>query len=210
MDIHPPEHPIRSLRDFAVQIFTVTCGILIALGLETHVEHRKDAALARQTRDAFATDMTATLARVTNEHQNIGKVSDVLRANVAALEARQKHAEAKSFAALNVSFLYLRNSAWDSALATQAVRLLTPRETQTISRVYNAQLVHNGIIGTGRDEVVELLSYGDTDALTPDEVRAYLRVLRKAVNTAGELADLDAQMIGQYQDALAAIKAGAE
>lgn len=31
MDIHPPHHPIRSVRDFLLQSFTVTCGIIIAL-----------------------------------------------------------------------------------------------------------------------------------------------------------------------------------
>lgn len=38
MDLHTPEHPILTVKDFFVQMFTVTIGLLIALGLESTVE----------------------------------------------------------------------------------------------------------------------------------------------------------------------------
>jgi len=34
VDLHVPEGPIRSLKDFLLHIVIVTIGILIALGLE--------------------------------------------------------------------------------------------------------------------------------------------------------------------------------
>jgi hypothetical protein len=46
MDVHPPEHPIRPLRDFGMAILTVTCGIIIALGLESALQSRHDRAIA--------------------------------------------------------------------------------------------------------------------------------------------------------------------
>ena len=41
MDIHPP-HPIRSWKDFAIQLVTITAGILIALSLEGVRESIRD------------------------------------------------------------------------------------------------------------------------------------------------------------------------
>ena len=38
MDVHPPHHPIATKRDFFLHLFTITCGLLIALGLEGLVE----------------------------------------------------------------------------------------------------------------------------------------------------------------------------
>jgi hypothetical protein len=64
MDIHPPEHPIRSVRDFLVQMFTVTCGIIIALGLEALVTWRSDASLASVTRADFRAEISENLANL--------------------------------------------------------------------------------------------------------------------------------------------------
>jgi hypothetical protein len=209
MEIHPPEHPIRSVRDFVVQLFTVTCGILIALGLEGRVEHRRDAALAKQTLEAFVTDITPNLQRIQREHDAAVHALPVLKANIAYLEAKQKHVTAKDPGNLSgFSLLYLRNAPWDSALATQGVRLLTQHETETISRVYAGQTLHNSMIDQLRAELAELESYGDdTDSLTPDELRQCLRTLRMMASTGATLIDMDTQMLAHYQEALAAIKA---
>ena len=45
MDVHAPEHRVSGLRDFLVHMFTITCGLLIALGLENAAEawhHRNE------------------------------------------------------------------------------------------------------------------------------------------------------------------------
>ena len=68
MDIHPPEHPIRSFRDFAVQIFTVTCGIIIALGLEALVVHRHEARLLRETRAEFSAEIQDSIDKLQSVH----------------------------------------------------------------------------------------------------------------------------------------------
>ena len=38
MEIHPPEKPIHTVRDFLLQLMTITAGILIALSLEGAIE----------------------------------------------------------------------------------------------------------------------------------------------------------------------------
>ena len=53
MDIHPPEGPTNSLKDFAIHIVVVTIGILIALGLEGVREMVYAHTLVRETRENF-------------------------------------------------------------------------------------------------------------------------------------------------------------
>jgi hypothetical protein len=40
LDVHAPEHPVHSYRDFFLHLFTITIGLLKALGLESAVEWR--------------------------------------------------------------------------------------------------------------------------------------------------------------------------
>jgi hypothetical protein len=38
LDVHAPEHPISGVREFFLHLLTITCGLLIALGLENAAE----------------------------------------------------------------------------------------------------------------------------------------------------------------------------
>ena len=44
MDVHPPQHPLHTWRDFFIRIATIVVGLLIAIGLEQTVElfHRHE------------------------------------------------------------------------------------------------------------------------------------------------------------------------
>ncbi len=38
MEVHPPEHPIHTVREFLIHMFAIILGLLIAIGLEQTVE----------------------------------------------------------------------------------------------------------------------------------------------------------------------------
>ena len=38
IEVHPPDEKIHGVRDFLLHLFTITIGLLIALGLEAGVE----------------------------------------------------------------------------------------------------------------------------------------------------------------------------
>jgi len=208
LDIHPRENPIRSFRDFLVQIFTVTCGILIALWLEGRVEHRRNAELLEQARWEFKDELTKSLERMQAERASEARTLTWLTTTVAFLDATLKHQPAKDPGDYKgFDFLYLRSAAWDSALATQAIKLLTPRETDTISRVYNAQEVHNSLTTRAQEQLFGLSGYEDAKDLPPEELRVLDRGIRISVNYAHLMEELEDNMISQYQDALKAIRA---
>ena len=50
MEIEPPHHPIETRRDFFIHLFTITCGLLIALSLEGLVEWSHHRSLVHEAR----------------------------------------------------------------------------------------------------------------------------------------------------------------
>jgi hypothetical protein len=58
VDLHVPEPPIRSIREFLVHIVIVTIGIVIALGLEQVVESHHRAHLAATAVEGFHHELT--------------------------------------------------------------------------------------------------------------------------------------------------------
>ena len=95
MDIHPPHHPIRSVRDFLLQIFTVTCGIIIALSLESLLVWNNDRELARVTRADFRAELTANLANLTRLRPGDQANFKWMLSMLAYGEAKLKHQDAK-------------------------------------------------------------------------------------------------------------------
>jgi hypothetical protein len=73
MDIHAPEGPTHSFKDFLIHIVIVTIGILIALGLEgvreTVYEHR----IVRDARENFHAELQANRANLDKELLNDSK-----------------------------------------------------------------------------------------------------------------------------------------
>jgi hypothetical protein len=208
VDVHPPEHPIRSVKDFLIQIVTVTIGILIALSLEGLIEHRRDAELVAHARAQFRAELQTNLDHIRKALETEKSAATWMDNTIAYLKARQNKQAAKDagdFPAL--SFNYTRGAAWDSALAVGAIRLLTPRETQTLSRIYNAQTVHTTITTEMRERLMGLNAFADTQEVTPEEAPPLLQNVRILKAYAATMIGLEDQMVAQYQEALDAIQA---
>ena len=63
MDIHKPK-AAHSWREFLVEIGTIVCGILIALGLEQVVEHTRSELQVKEARQAINQELELNLARL--------------------------------------------------------------------------------------------------------------------------------------------------
>src|SRR5579862_1618558 len=123
MEIHGPQGPTNSFKDFVIHIVIVTIGILIALGLEgvreTIYEHRT----VREARENFHAEFHANRTNLDKELINDKKtlvqldqiVTDLpkLRLNPSQLVQR--------VAALKPSGYFFSNSRWESALSTGAL-----------------------------------------------------------------------------------------
>jgi hypothetical protein len=207
MDIHPPHAPIRSMRDFMLQIFTVTCGIVIALALEGLVQSRNDEALAAVTREDFKAEISANLANLERLRPASHADFDWMMTMVAFGEAKLRHENPKPPAVLQQrNFTTLSKAAWDTALATQAIHRLRFEEARQLAETYNKQASMNDLTDHAEHQWVSLAAFGGDLITMPDsEVREGLGALRVAAAYSGSMLAAEDKVIDSYKAALAEI-----
>ena len=59
MEIHPPEKPIHTVKDFLLQLTTITAGILIALSLEGTIKWSHHRALVGEAKENLRQEILA-------------------------------------------------------------------------------------------------------------------------------------------------------
>lgn len=147
MDIHAPETPIQSFKEFIKHIAIVTVGILIALGLEGIRESLHNRHLVQETRESFRKEMQDSLRDMNQELPRVIKGSKQLQALNAALpglaEQHPDQVVAQLKAIKNPNYFYSTNS-WQAALSTGALGHMSPDEVSMYAwsaegtRIYTA------------------------------------------------------------------------
>jgi len=140
MDIHPPHSPIRSVRDFAIQLITITAGVLIALSFEGLREAYHEHAVVREARDMLSREITDNRREVDNaisklaeERQNIDNALKFAEARLAG-----KNAEISQLT-LNLVFADLSTASWVSAERTGALSYMSYAVVRGYSKVFGQQ-----------------------------------------------------------------------
>ena len=206
MDIHPPHHPIGSVRDFLLQIFTVTCGIVIALGMESLLVWNNERELSLAARADFRAELSANLATLTRLQPGDRDNFNWMVSMIAYGQARLKHQDTKPPALLaQRSFTALPKTAWDTALATQAIRLLRFDQARALAGAYSGQAALNDLESHAEDQWVAMAAYGDLDSLDDQQARTALGALRVSAAYAGSMLGAEARVIAEYKAALAAL-----
>jgi hypothetical protein len=206
MDIHKPKHPIHGVREFLLELLTVTCGIVIALSLEGLVQSRRDAKLLRETRQDFAVEIAENLQKTQAVHDEAAADEAWIRAALAYGAARLKHDTSKTLDNPGSRrFVVLRNSAWETALATQAIRLLRFDEARALAAAYNDQTALNEISARARDAWIGIAVADNVAELSDAEIRAAMGLLHVSYAYTASMALLEARLIDEYKAAQRAI-----
>ena len=131
MEIHAPERPINSVKDFALHIAIVTCGILIALGLEGIIEAVHSRHLVRETRENVRFEMEIDLDHSKQELARVVLYDAQLKALVNDLPTLALQHPGQVNERLepieNPGYFFLANS-WQSALSTGALEHMSTDE----------------------------------------------------------------------------------
>ena len=140
MEIHAPHGHVQSLRDIALHLAIVTCGILIALGLEQSVEwyhHRELVAEARETllnEIRFnKKELDTQLARLPRHRSNSIEVLDFISNIIdhGKTEPNTLH--------LTMSQARLRNTSWTTAQTVGALAFMPYTDIEKYAAVYQRQ-----------------------------------------------------------------------
>jgi hypothetical protein len=140
IEVHPPEEKIHGVRDFLLHLFTITVGLLIALGLEAGVEswhhhHLQEEAninLRQEIRDNQK-QLAASHAAITHEKDNLTKVLAFLDA-LAAGKPYDIHS-----IMLDYRMPALSDASWKTASATGVLSYMNYDRAQQYATTYRLQ-----------------------------------------------------------------------
>ena len=179
MDLHVPEGPVRSLKDFLLHIVIVTIGILIALGLEQAVEAHHRAVLVHAALDGFEKELTADETQL---DEVIGAMPK-LRAQIEAELANLNAAAPGPFQYTGVYYNPISTASWDTAVATQALSDLPLEQAHLYAEAFNWLRLFGDVERQGMSHWESTGAFGgDVKAMTPDERRTLIERLRHYKN----------------------------
>jgi hypothetical protein len=123
MEIHRPEGPTKSLKDFLIHIVIVTVGILIALGLEGIREAVHTYGIVRDARENFRAELQNNRKNLTSELASVtGSLALVDKIIVDLPRLRKNPAEFRTrVGELSTSGYFFTSSRWESALSMGAL-----------------------------------------------------------------------------------------
>jgi hypothetical protein len=137
MEIHGPEGPTNSFKDFAIHIIIVTIGILIALGLEGIRETIHEHRVVRDARENFQAEFQANRNHLDKELKNDQTTLDQIGRIVTDLPTLRSNPSqfALRVAELKPSGYFFSNSRWESALSTGALGQMSVDEVNQYAEI---------------------------------------------------------------------------
>ena len=161
MDIHAPEGPTNSFKDFAIHIVIVTIGILIALGLEgireTIYEHR----IVRDARENFHAELEANRSNLDKELENDART--LAQLNQIVVDLPELHRNPTQFAArvseIKPSGYFFSSSRWESSLSTGALGHMSVDEVNRYAEVNFLVHTYSGLENHANADWVQLEAF---------------------------------------------------
>lgn len=146
MDIHPPEEPIRSLKDFVLHLCMIAIAVLLALGAEGLAEHIHNRHLVREARENI-------IGEIGDNHRDIQKNLPELAHNEQQLKsllddlAKFKADRKKKLPdmSLDLNLMMLSESSWKTANTTGALGLMSYGEVKRFGTDYDVQETVNRV-----------------------------------------------------------------
>ncbi|AFL86964.1 hypothetical protein Terro_0625 [Terriglobus roseus DSM 18391] len=138
LEVHPPHKPIHGTGEFFLHLFTITIGLLIAVGIEAGVERWHHHELAESARASMNAEIRRNATKVNDAVANIEKEQDVMRRNSDAIAVVQSDPKGKHD--LNLEATYnitgLDKTAWLTAGATSALSYMPYEDAKKLSGIY--------------------------------------------------------------------------
>ena len=175
MDLHVPEGPARSIKDFLIHIVIVIIGILIALGLEQLVEAHNHHRIAEQAVEGFKRELADDAKAMEEVMQEMSKLRAEIRAEIVNLESQTP----REIHYPGFTYNVISTASWDTAVATRALADLPYDEAHAYADAYGTFRLFEEIERKELASWQEMRLYGtDPAKLTADQRRTLIEKLR--------------------------------
>lgn len=138
MSLHSQGHQ-KSLLNILLEVVLISMGVFLALWANNWHEQREHRALADSTLRNFAGEMRTNQQAVQKNRQYHEALARELQQFLASSEPPTEERFQKSVHLSGVRPVTFEHTAWDLALATQALSYLKPEMAFDISKVYTEQ-----------------------------------------------------------------------
>lgn len=207
IDVHPPEHGIHGTRDFFLHLFTITIGLLIALGLEAGAEaiHHRHQRIEAET--TIRQELTENRETITKAQPKLAAERKQLIEVLQGLQAKIKGepVAAKGSAALSFGETPPQDAAWRTANATGVLDYMPYDQVQLYASAYKEQDLFDAMQRQTLDDYLHFDSYEaqrNPSQMSVDDMKSALALVRNAIaHLDGEL-DVGAGLLGAYNNAL--------
>ncbi len=140
MEIHPPHGPIKSLREFAVHLLTITIGILIALGLEGLLQWQHHRTLVHEAEANIAAEIQGNAGQLKIGRNDLQDSETQLERMVDVIHRMERDRKARTDQVIfNWTVIELHQTSWATAGATGAVAYMGYGEANRYTRIYDLQ-----------------------------------------------------------------------
>jgi hypothetical protein len=211
IDVHPPNEPIHSWRDFFLHLTTITIGLLIALSLEGCVEWRHHRHLAHQAETSLHTEIRQNSQAMQEYLVVLHKQQEALVKDVVILKSiiKNQKAPADSKFALEFNITSLDNVSWKTAQSTGALSYIPYELAQEYGDIYTTQdQVEVAEQQAARDLIISVAPFINSGKGDPDPTGGQAESTKQKVEILqGQLImvnSLAETLDGQYKKFLAA------
>lgn len=196
LDVHPPHKAIHGTAEFFLHLFTITVGLLIAVGIEGAVTRHEHHKLAEEARETMTAEIRHNQGMIRDALRATQEEEKRLQANLATIAAVQQKPNGPEADNANLDISYnttgLDHTAWRTAQATGALSYMSYEDASRFSGIY---------------EIADNFEHLQ-DTLQDDEAR-FLGLIRRYLPNHGKLskegADAFAEQFGVLQGHLLAI-----
>ncbi len=210
MEIHTPDAPVHSFRDFVVHLLMIALGVLIALGAEGLVQFVHNRHVVAEARGNIQAEMRDNKSTLDENLVLLKQNEDLLKQTLSDLQKLKADRKAKTAdIKLNLNFFSLTDTSWRTAEATGALALMKYQQVQDVAGYYDVQAMLNRLIASLEDAWLDMTAafnpLGDDPAKMDDRqldevqrrVQLSLGRLLAVENIAHALDDLYAKRLNQ-------------
>jgi hypothetical protein len=135
LDVHPPHKAIGNAGEFFLHLFTITIGLLIAVGIEGAVEHHQHRKLASDARETMTEEIRKNAGSTNEALADIASEQQKMKENLAAVRKVQLNPNDPSADTLHLDVSYnstgLEDTGWKTAQATGALAFSPTRNPRS-------------------------------------------------------------------------------
>src|ERR1700677_38996 len=140
LDVHPPHKAIEGVGEFFLHLFTISIGLLIAVGIEAAVERHQHRELAAEARDTMTAEIRKNSSNVADALKDIDQEQQKLKDNLAKIRKVQLNPSDSSSRNLNLDISFnttgLEDTGWRTAQVTGALAFMPYAESERYTSIY--------------------------------------------------------------------------